>query len=126
MKILNARIHGYIDLVVVALFLLGPSLFGFGGTPRIACYVVAAVHLGLTLSTAYPMGLLKLVPFPAHGVVELLVIPSLVALPWVLGFNEVLAARNFFLASAGLVAVVVVLTNYKAADARSHARPALA
>lgn len=126
MKILNARVHGYLDFVVVALFLAAPSMFGFGGRPQIACYVVAAVHLALSLVTAYPFGLLKLVPFPAHGVVELLVIPSLAALPWVLGFSEVLAARNFFLASAGLVAVVVVLTNYKAADAKASARPSFA
>lgn len=126
MKVLNARVHGYIDFAVVALFLLAPSVFGFGGTAQIVSYVVAAVHLGLTLLTAYPFGLLKLVPFPVHGVIELIVIPSLVALPWVLGFSDVPAARNFFLAAAGLVALVVALTNYKAADANVPAHPALA
>lgn len=127
MKVLNARVHGVLDYGVVALFALAPTLFGFEGTPEIACYVVAAVHLVMSLLTAYPLGILKLIPFPLHGRVEVVVVPSLVALPWLLGFSDVLAARNFFLAAAALIAVVVILTNYKsAADSSSRAVPARA
>lgn len=123
MKILSPQVHGVIDYVVVALFALAPTLFSFGGTAQIVSYAVAGVHLLLSVTTAYPLGILKLVPFPAHGVVELIVVPSLVAIPWIFGFNDVANARNFFFASAALVAVVVALTNYKAAEASVPARP---
>ena len=126
MKILSARLHGLIDYAVVLLFLLAPTLFGFGGTPQIACYVVAAVHLTMSLLTAYPLGIAKLIPFPLHGRIEMVVVPALVVLPWLLGFSEVLAARNFFLAAAAAIAVVVFLTNYNAAEAAAQAHPARA
>jgi hypothetical protein len=33
MRLLDARIHGVFDLVLVIVFLLGPLAFGFGGSP---------------------------------------------------------------------------------------------
>lgn len=125
MKVLNARVHGMLDYVIAALFALAPTLFGFEGTPQIVCYVVAAVHLTLSLFTAYPLSIAKLIPFPLHGKVEMVVVPSLVALPWLAGFSDVTPARNFFLAAAALIAVVALLTNYQSADATArieHAR----
>jgi hypothetical protein len=116
MKILSPRIHGFIDYAVVLLFALAPTLFGFGGTPRVACYVLAAAHLGMTLLTAFPLGALKLIPFTVHGALEGVIAVALAALPWVLGFDEMAPARNFFLASAVAVALTWLITDYKAGD----------
>jgi len=116
MKVLNPRTHGIIDYVLVALFALAPTLFGFEGTPQTVSYVLAAVHLSMSLLTAYPLGAIKLVPFPIHGAIEVAVAVTLLALPWLLGFSQVEAARNFFLATGALVGVVFLLTNYKAGD----------
>jgi hypothetical protein len=116
MKVLSPKVHGYLDLAVVALFALGPSLFGFGGLPAVICYAVAAEHLILTLVTAFPMGIAKLVPFPIHGAVEAIAAPLLLASPWLFRFAGEPAARNFFLAAGLLVAAVYILTNYRAAE----------
>lgn len=123
MKVLNPRTHGIIDYVLVALFALAPTLFGFEGTPQTLCYVLAVVHLSMSLLTAYPLGAMKLVPFPIHGALEAGVGVLLLVLPWLLGFSEVESARNFFLATGALVAVVVLLTDYKAHEL-SEERPA--
>ena len=114
MKLLSPRIHGFIDYAVVALFLLAPTLFGFAGVAATLCYVLAAVHLVMSLLTAYPLGVVKLVPFPVHGALELAVAVGLVASPWLFGFSAVDAARNFYVAAGVAVSAVWLLTNYVA------------
>lgn len=45
MKILNPRVHGYLDYLLVALFLLAPTLFGMSSVPSMISYALAVVHL---------------------------------------------------------------------------------
>lgn len=116
MKLLTPRMHGYLDFVVVAAFALAPTLFNFSVTPARASYLLAAVHLLLTLFTRFPMGIVKLVPFTVHGVIEFLVSFTLMALPFVLGFAGEVAARNFYVAFGVVVFLVWLVTDYKAAD----------
>jgi uncharacterized membrane protein len=116
MKILNPRAHGYIDYVAVALLALAPSLFGFGGIAATLCYLLAVVQLGMSLVTAYPTSIAKLIPFTIHGAVELATAVFLVAAPWLFGFAGVDAARNFFIAGGIGLLLVYFVTDYKAAD----------
>ena len=116
MKILGPRPHGVIDYLAVVLLALAPTLFGFGGIAATLCYVLAVVHLVMSLVTAYPLGVAKLVPFPIHGGVELVVAIFLVAAPWIFGFADLAAARNFFVASAAALLLVYLLTNYRVTD----------
>lgn len=113
MRILSARAHGYIDYAVVALLLLAPSLFAFGGVAATICYVAAIAHLALSLLTRYPLGIAKVVPFPVHGAIELAVGIALVAMPWLFNFHFVENARNFFVIAGISVGVVWLLTNYQ-------------
>lgn len=122
MKILNPRVHGYIDYLVVLYFLAAPSLFGFSGLPATIFYVLAAAHLTLTLLTAYPLGVVKLIPFPLHGGIELLAGIALVALPWVLGFaNTEMLARNIYVLSGAVLFVAWLITDYKTAEITQQA-----
>lgn len=122
MKILNPRVHGYIDYLVVLYFLAAPGLFGFSGLPATIFYVLAAAHLTLTLLTAYPLGVVKLIPFPLHGGIELLVGIALVALPWTLGFaNTELLARNIYVLSGAVLFVAWLITDYKTAEITQQA-----
>ncbi|HLL54124.1 MAG TPA: hypothetical protein VK447_11280 [Myxococcaceae bacterium] len=116
MKFLNPRIHGYLDYVVVAALLLAPSIFGFSGAPAILCYVLAVAQFGMSILTAYPLGAVKLIPFTLHGGVELATAVLLLVSPWLFGFSDVPAARNFFLASAVVLGAVWAVTDYKAAQ----------
>ncbi|WP_437581000.1 SPW repeat domain-containing protein [Sorangium sp. So ce887] len=117
MKILSPRVHGYIDYAVAALFLLAPSLFGFGGLPETLCYILGAVHVGMTLLTAYPLGAAKIIPFPVHGALEAAVAVFLVAAPWLFSFDAAASARNFYLVSGVAVGLVWLVTDYRSAYA---------
>ena len=120
MKFLDPRTHGYLDYAAVAVLALAPTLFGFGGVAATICYVVAAMQLGMSLLTAYPLGVAKVIPFSVHGAIELVVAMALVVAPWLLGFSSEDAARNFFVvAGLGLFSVYLV-TNYKAAGRSRH------
>ena len=127
MKVLSPRVHGYLDYAVVALFLLAPTLFEFRGLPATLCYILALAHAGLTLLTAFPLGIAKIIPFPVHGAIEAVVAVLSLASPWVFGFPAIEAARNFFLAAGALVGVVWNVTDYKAASATvDHRAPYVA
>ena len=113
MKILDSRTHGYLDYLTVLAFAVAPSLLGFTGTPATVSYALAVIHLSMTLLTAYPLGAVKVIPFPIHGMVELFVGALLVAAPYLLGFAREGAARNFFAASGIVTLVVFLITDYK-------------
>lgn len=116
MKILNPRVHGYLDYAAVLLLALAPTLFGFSGTPAALCYVLAIIQGGMSLMTAYPLGAVKVIPFTVHGGIELATAVFLVLSPWLLGFSDIASARNFFLVAGIGLGGVWLTTNYKAAD----------
>jgi hypothetical protein len=117
MKILSPRVHGFIDYAIVALLVLAPTLFAFGGIAATICYVVAAFHLVMSLLTAYPLGVAKLIPFPVHGGIELAAGIALIVMPWIVGFSAVDNARNFFVIAGIATAAVWLTTNYSVARA---------
>ncbi len=113
---LSPRIHGYIDYVAVGLLALAPALFDFSGLPAALCYVLAIVQLGMSLMTAYPLGVAKLLPFTIHGTIEAATAAFLVIAPFLLGFSEIVSARNFFMVAGIGLFLVWAVTNYKAAE----------
>jgi hypothetical protein len=113
MKIISPNIHGYLDFVTVAIFLLAPTLFGFGGVPAMLAYALAAIHLALTLATDFPFGVVKKIPFTIHGWIERVVGPSLVVIPFILGFANEAAALYFYIFIGIVIIVVGVLTDYE-------------
>jgi hypothetical protein len=119
MKLLSPATHGVLDYALVALFLLAPTLFGFAGIAETLCYALAAVHLVMTLCTAFPLGVVKLIPFPVHGALELAVAVGLVIAPWLLAFDAVTWARNFYVGAGVFVFGVWLATNYASAPART-------
>ena len=113
MKILSARIHGCLDYVTVVGFAIAPTMLGLAGIPKMICYGLAGIHLLLTFLTDFPLGVAKLVPNAVHGVIELVVSIALMALPWLLGFTAMPAARNFFIAVGAVIFMVWLLTDYR-------------
>lgn len=111
-KLLTPRTHGYLDYVTVVLFALAPAVLGLTGLAATLSYALAAIHLAMTLATAFPLGLARLVPFPLHGLVELAVAVMLAALGVFL-FDG--TARAFYLVMAAVIAVVWATTDYEAA-----------
>jgi len=113
MKIISPTNHGYLDFVTVVIFLLAPTLFSLNGLPAMLAYGLAVIHLALTLATDFPFGVIKIIPFTLHGWIERLVGPSLVAIPFILGFANEAAARNFYIFIGIIIIIVGVLTDYE-------------
>jgi hypothetical protein len=118
MRILSPWIHGILDLVTVAVLVLGPIALGLGGSPAAIAYSLAAIHLLMTLITDFPMGVWKRIPFFVHGIVELIVGVALLILPSYAGYGPGSPARRFYLAMGAVILVVWALTAYRTAERR--------
>lgn len=124
MRVLNAFAHGVLDYVVVVVLLLAPTLFHFTWLPALVAYLLAAVHLAVSLCTRYRLGVFRRIPFGAHGLLEAVVSVALVALPWVAGFADQTVARSFYVAFGILLFVVWLITDYAGRVAHAaHAGP---
>ena len=115
MKLLSPKVHGYLEYLVVVAFLAAPTVLGFTGLPAQLAYAIGVVHLVVTLLTAFPLGAVKLIPFPVHGVLELIVAVVLLALPWLAGFTAQRPAQLFFVVAGAIIGLVFLTTDYKAA-----------
>ncbi|SNX60866.1 hypothetical protein SAMN06296273_2331 [Nitrosomonas ureae] len=113
MKVISPRMHGYLDFLTVILFLLAPTIFGLSDLPALLAYGLAVIHLIVTLASDFPFGIVKIIPFTVHGWIERIVGPTLIAIPFILGFSNDEAARNFYMAAGGVIILVGVLTDYQ-------------
>ena len=122
MKLLNPLVHGLLDYALAAAFLILPGLLDFSDNAASISRIIGVSYVGVSLLTKYPLGALKLIPFPVHGVLESLMAASWIVLPWLADFPDDTAGRTFFmLAGVGLLLVAAV-TDYKASGAHTAFR----
>ena len=113
---ITPKAHGVIDYLSSALFAAAPTLLGFRSPAATAlARSLGAGYTGMSLGTAYPLGAVKKIPFPAHVATDAVLGLAFAAAPWLFGFADDRRARNFFLAMAGVSAVVVALTQRRRA-----------
>jgi hypothetical protein len=114
MNLLDARLHGFLDLVTVGVFLLAPFFFGLGGYVAAVAWGLAVVHLLMTLLTRFPLGIVKVIPFPIHGAVELVAgVVLVLAMPRMLLASPDSPARTFFVGAGVAILIVWLLTRYR-------------
>lgn len=114
LRSLGAVSHGIIDYLMVIILIIGPAVAGFGATKQaMFCYLLAAIHFVMTALTRFPLGVMKIIGFPLHGVIEALVSILLIVLPWIANFAAGVHSRNFFMAIGVLLGVIALLTNYR-------------
>jgi hypothetical protein len=113
LRSIGAVSHGIIDYLMVIILAIGPGVAGFSGKQAVFCYVLAAVHFLMTVLTRFPLGAVKIIGFPLHGVIEALVAILLILLPWLANFFRGVHSRNFFIAIGLLIGVIALLTNYR-------------
>jgi hypothetical protein len=71
LPLIGARLHGWLDDLVVLVYLLGAALIPLHGAALDLALAGATFHFLLTRLTNYPQGTFKLIPFRAHAVLEL-------------------------------------------------------
>lgn len=116
MKFISPKIHGYLDYAVIAALFIAPSLLDFPGDAAGVTYALGVAYILMSILTAYPLSLAKIIPFTVHGTIELVLSPLLVAMPWIAGFSHHAAARAFYIVAGVALFAVWLTTDYKAAD----------
>lgn len=118
LRFVSPFVHGALDYLLIGALVMAPALFP-AGTPRaaaLACYGVGVAHWLLSSLTRYPFGVVRVVPFPVHGAIELLTAPLLIALPWLVGFADVPVARTVFVVAGAALLAVFLTTDYARAE----------
>ena len=113
MRTIGAWSHGIIDYVVFILLITGPSVAGFAGRQATIAYILAVLLFALTILTRFPLGVVKVIGFGTHGVIEFLLGILLLVLPWIANFARGVHSRNFYVAMALLILLVDALTYFR-------------
>jgi len=114
---LTAKIHGVLDYMVVAFLFASPVIFRLPTTTALCTYAIGVIHLVLTLTTDFPMGVFKIIPLKIHGMVELIVSISLVGIAFLLERYDGPVAYYYYLGFASAVFITWLISDYRNADA---------
>jgi hypothetical protein len=115
-KPISPKIHGVLDYTTSAAVMAMPRVMKFPKRATRLCDALATGYTGLSAVTNYPLSVRRTVPFKAHGATELAIAAALPAMPWLLGFANNKAARNFCFGLTALTVVVAALTDWDAED----------
>lgn len=90
MKIINRRIHGYMDYLVGALLIAAPWLFNFydGGMESWIPIILGVGAIVYSLITDYELGVAGIIPMRIHLIIDMLSGLLLAASPWLFGFSD--------------------------------------
>lgn len=90
MRMIPTRVHGVIDYLTGGALLAAPSLLGLKEEPR-AARVLRLAGAGAavySLMTDYELGVVKVLPTPAHLALDAASGAFLASSPWLLGFAK--------------------------------------
>ena len=121
-KPLQPYAHALLDYITGLLLIVSPWLFQFANLSIPAKNTMVTVGLFiiiLSFFTAYPLGLVKAIPFKTHGVLETLGAIILLFSPWMIGFSHQTQAATTLAVIVGVVWLgVVAVTNYTSQSER--------
>lgn len=112
MRFISTRVHGMVDYAMGLLLIVAPFLFGFatGGPAQWVPIVLGVVMLAQAVMTKYELGLMHMIPMPAHLTMDLLSGIVLLVSPWLFGFASVIVWPHVLL---GLLEIGASLTTEK-------------
>lgn len=111
-EVINNFNHGLFDYILVVFLYLSPTLFGLSEETGKMIYGVGTFMLILTLCTNYKLGVLKLIPAPAHGILELILPLLLVLSPWLFDFADSSLEKNYFIILGIAIYIVHLFSDY--------------
>jgi hypothetical protein len=109
-KPISPKLHGVIDYLAVPLLLAAGPLFGFKGVPAETTSTLAGIVLVLAVFTAYPLGLVKMIPIKMHLVIDAVLGIGMIVSLFVLHFSSDARACYFFVGFGIVVLLLVLLT----------------
>ena len=120
--LIPARLHGWLDDLVVLAYIAGALLLGLRGLAAGVAFAGAAVHFTLTRLTDYPQGTFKVIPFRAHAFIELGEGLLVLAATFLLLGGLPLLPRSFLILMGGSQLLAFAFSDYGPVTA--PARPA--
>ena len=113
MKKLSPKIHGALDYITVLFLLLSPSLIDMQTLGAEFTYILAIVHLILTLLTDFPAGVFKIIPLKIHGLIEIIVSIALIGIAvWFRSIGDNVSFY-YYLIFAVILFIVWATSEYK-------------
>ena len=113
MRLIGAWSHAIIDYALVTFMFIGPSIAGFTGPQATMAHTLGWTLLVLSLLTRYPLGVLRAIRFPVHGVVEVLIALMFLILPWLANFAKGIHSRNFYVLISLVMLVICFMTDFR-------------
>lgn len=115
MKKLSPRVHGVLDYFTVLFLLFSPSSFDMQTTGSVFTYVLAVIHLILTVLTDFPAGVFKVVPLKIHGIIEIIVSIALIGIAVWFRSSGDNVSFYYYLIFAFILFIVWSISDYKPA-----------
>ncbi len=126
-RFLPAWFHAIADYAVGALLVIVAASAGGSSGAVGTGIVVGATVLVVSMLTRYPLGVVKVLPFPVHSGGDYLAAALLLVAPWVLNFSSGdTGLTAFYVAAGAAVLLVSLVTNYQYSPKRSWAAVAQA
>jgi hypothetical protein len=119
---LSARAHGILDYAAVVWFAVSPRLFGFGDASTALSLTVSLVLLLMSVTTAYPLGLLKAIPLNGHLLMDLALSAALMLSPWFFGFSPQDPGGPIALWGGIVLLTATVVTRFETQASRRESR----
>jgi hypothetical protein len=113
MKLISPYVHGMLDYLTFISMLILPLTLKLNGRPEFILIAFALFQFILAVVTRYPLGATRQVPFPVHGVIDLISGVLLLAAPWILGFTGMTDERNYYIVLGVYFLLVWVLTDFR-------------
>jgi len=112
-KILTPITHGLFDYGISLVFAMAPMLFEMDDISALIAYMFACAHLLVTLLTHFRMGVVKVITFKIHGMIENVAGITLLIIPYVFSLDR---TAIFFVFMGLIILMVNAITNYKCAN----------
>lgn len=121
-RLLPAWLHAVADYAVGITLIIVAAAVGGSAKAVVPGIVVGAVILTVSMLTAYPLGVAKVLPFTIHSAGDYLAAALLVSAPFALSFNHTAKGLTAFYMVAGLAVLAVsLITNYQYSPRRQWA-----
>ncbi len=112
MRFISTRVHGFLDYAMGLLLIVAPWLFGFaaGGAETWVPVVLGAGAILYSVLTDYELGLVRMIPMPAHLGLDALAGLLLAVSPWLFGFADYVYLPHLILGIAEVGAALFTET----------------
>jgi hypothetical protein len=102
-------VHGVLDYPLAAVLIVGPLVLSFDdGAAKWIAFASGIGAAVLAVGTAWPTGIVRVIPPLLHGYADIAVTAALIVLPFIIGFSGHTTALVFYLVvgAGGLAATL--------------------